>query len=352
MELDDLERMRQLDPQKMIDHINTLPDQLAEAWALGQTLPLPECSNIQHVVVAGMGGSAIGADLLAAYAQYYSAVPITVLRDYRLPAWKDTLVICSSHSGNTEETLEVFQAALVANQPVLAITTGGELAAQAAVTGKTVWTFTHDFQPRAAVGFSFGLLLAALTRLGLLTLESAGNEVETAVKAMKDQQSSLLPEVNVTVNPAKRQAGQLFTRWVTIFASGLLAPVARRWKTQINEVAKAQAAFEILPEADHNTLQGIYFPEDQFPRSLAFFISSRYNHPRHLLREEHTRMAMMLEGIPTDFYMAEGPSMLADIWTALHFGDYVAYYLAAAYGVDPTPVPALQALKGALKAAG
>ena len=349
MDLDRLETIQKFDTENMLQHIHDLPDQLAQAWKLGLGLPLPDFRPFQHVVIAGMGGSAIGGDLLAAYASQSCPVPITVLREYTLPAWKDILVICSSHSGNTEETLSVFDQALAANLPILAITTGGKLAEKAVEAGAGLWIFEDDFQPRAAVGFSFGLLLAALSRLGLFDQDSAGQDIETAVQAMKEQQADLLPEIPAALNPAKRMAGQFVGRWPVLFGSGFLQPVARRWKTQINEIAKAQASFEFLPEADHNTLQGLHFPEDPSGKTLTFFITSKHNHRRNKLREELTRQMFMLEGITTDFYRAPGRGTLDSMWTSLHFGDYLSFYLAIAYGVDPTPVPMLQNLKQQLK---
>ncbi len=345
MHLDDLDLIKELDSENMIQHIKDLPDQLAGAWKLGLSLPISEFKDIRHVVIAGMGGSAIGGDLVQAYANLYSKMPITVLRDYDLPDWEDLLVICSSHSGNTEETLSIFDQAVEAGHQILAITTGGKLAEKAVVAGVDLWTFNDDFQPRAAVGFSFGLLLAALTKLEMFPIEQAAADILSAVKAMKEQQDSFQPDVLAPNNPAKRLAGQFVNRWVTIFASGFLSPVARRWKTQINELAKAQASFEILPEADHNTLQGAMFPEVNANHSLAFFITSKLNHPRNKIREEYTRKAFMLEAISTDFYRTNGQNVLADMWTALHMGDYISYYLAIAYQVDPTPVPMLAQLK-------
>lgn len=345
MHLDDLELIQELDSENMIQYINNLPDQLADAWKLGLNLPLPEFDDFNHVVIAGMGGSAIGGDLVSAYARIFSHIPVTVLRDYHLPDWPDTLVICSSHSGNTEETLSIFDQAVEAGLPTLAICTGGKLAEKATQAGIPLWIFEDDFQPRAAVGFSFGLLLAALTRLGLFTAEKAASDILDAVLAMKTQMADLVPEVACPNNPAKRLAGQMVNRWVTIFAAGFLEPVARRWKTQINEIAKAQAAFEVLPEANHNTLQGTYYPEVNTTHSLTFFITSKLNHPRNQIREEYTRKTFMLEAFPTDFYRARGKSVLEDMWTALHMGDYIAYYLAVAYQVDPTPVPMLVDLK-------
>lgn len=352
MNLNDLERFKQIDTQGMIDHINKLPDQLAEAWELGQKADLPEWEGITQVLIAGMGGSAIGGDLLAAYIEPMSTTPVVVYRDYGLPNWaksENTLVICSSHSGNTEEILSVFDEAAAADCKLLAITTGGQLAEKAGKHGAAVCQYTYDFQPRAAVGYSFGLLLAVFSRLGLIP-DPAG-EVAGAVAAMKEQQKTLVPEVPDTGNLAKRMGGQLMGRWVTIWGAGLLAPVARRWKTQINEIAKAQANFELLPEADHNTLQAVVQPEGEFGATMNVFLRASRNHPRNKLREEFTRMSFMLAGQNTDFIKASGGARLADMWTVLHYGDYTAYYLAMAYGVDPTPVPMLAELKEKMKAA-
>lgn len=353
MNLNNLERMREIDTQGYIDHINGLPDQLATAWELGEKLDLPEFSeDIDQVLIAGMGGSAIGGDLVAAYAVPDCQVPIIVHREYTLPQWatsKNTLVICSSHSGNTEETLSVFDIAVDAGVQVLAVTTGGALAEKAQAQGFPVWQFDHDFQPRAAVGYSFGLLMAALSRLGL-GVEFPEN-IPGFIAGLKANQENFLPEVPVTQNPAKRLAGQLVGRWVTVWGAEILAPIARRWKGQINEVAKAQAAFEFLPEGDHNAFQGIVEPKKHFGMSMHIFLQTESNHPRNQLRAELTSKGFMMEGHNTDIVHARGEGRLAHMWNALLFGDYVAYYLAMAYEVDPSPVPKLVELKEQLKKA-
>ena len=351
MNLDDLSRFKELDPQDMLAHIDGLPDQLQTAWEMSQTLTLPAWQDIQTVVICGLGGSAIGADLVAAAVMDSCPVPIFVHRDYGLPAFAkgpETLVICSSHSGNTEETLDSFETALTNGCRLLAISTGGKLSEKAQAAGVPFWRFEHEGQPRAAVGFSFGLILGALSRLGLVP--DASTDIVGAVKAMKSQQTAIAAESPVSQNPAKRLAGQLVGRWVTVFGAGILAPVARRWKGQFNEVAKAVANFEFIPEANHNTLAGVLNPPEVVPpHVISLFLRSPSDHPRNRLRLKITRKTYMLEGLNADGYMATGYSPIAHIWTALHFGDYMAYYLAMAYGVDPTPVTALENLKATLK---
>lgn len=350
MNLDDLGRFKQLDTLDMLGEIDSLPDQLAKAYQLGMEHDLPDWKEFRQVVIAGMGGSAIGADLLASYCISLSPLPVFVHRDYGLPIFAhgaNTLVICSSHSGNTEETLDAFKAALQAECRIIAVCTGGELAKRARENNLPVWTFEHSGQPRAAVGFSFGLLLAMFERLGFIPAQKEA--VEEAVNWMKRTQQHLKADVSAAKNPAKRYAGQLMGRWVTIMGSGLMTTVARRWKGQINEIAKAGANFEFLPEADHNTLAGTMNPQETLnAHTMTLFLCAPSDHPRDRLRSDLTRKAFMLEGLNTDYIEARGDTPLAHIWTMILFGDYMAYYLAMGYGVDPTPIEALVEFKQAM----
>jgi glucose/mannose-6-phosphate isomerase len=351
MILDQWETFREIDPEGMIDEIDQLPGQLQSAWEVGKKLDLPSWDRPSQVLIAGMGGSAIGADLLGAYVTDQARLPVLTWRNYGLPAYigEDSLVIASSHSGNTEEVLSAFQRALDVGTRVMAITTGGELGALADEAGVPVWRFEHRGQPRAAVGFSFGLLLAVLKRLGVIEDPSA--EVVDAVRAMRDQQEKIGARVPIVQNSAKRVAGQLMGRWPTVLGADFLVPVARRWRTQISELAKAVAQFEELPEADHNLVAGVSFPEKLFGSSMVLFLRAEDNHPRNLLRLDVTRHVLMVQGMNTDVIRARGDSILAQQWTCLHFGDYVAYYLAMSYGADPTPVPAIEDLKEKLRQA-
>ncbi|MEW6086166.1 MAG: bifunctional phosphoglucose/phosphomannose isomerase [Chloroflexota bacterium] len=353
MNLDDLERFKHLDTLNMLGEIDNLPDQLAFAYQLGMKHELPDWKDFKQVVIAGMGGSAIGADLLASYCASLALVPVTVHRDYSLPLYargQETFVICSSHSGNTEETLDAFEAARKAECRVVVVCTGGELAKRAKENNIPLWTFDHAGQPRAAVGFSFGLLLAMFQRLGFIPDQS--KEMEDAVASMKRTQGHLKADVPAVKNPAKRYAGQLMGRWVTFVGSGLLTTVARRWKGQINEVAKAGANFEFLPEADHNTLAGTMNPQETLnAHTMTLFLRAPSDHPRNRLRSDLTRKAFMLEGMNTDYIDARGNTPLAHMWTLILFGDYMSYYLAMGYGVDPTPIKALVEFKEAMKEA-
>lgn len=349
MDLDDLERFKQVDQQNMQAAIDALPDQLEDAWALGARLPRLEADGLRQIVIAGMGGSAIGADLLAAYLAPQVRIPLIVWRGYDLPAYahgEHTLVIASSHSGNTEETLSAYAAGQASGARMMALTTGGQLAEKAAADGALLWQFTHRGQPRAAVGYSFGLLLAALSAAGICS--DQGEEVARAAQAMRQQQTRIAAHSPVGENPAKRLAGQMMDRWPLILAGGILSPVARRWRGQVAELAKALAQFEELPEANHNMLAGVLAPEALIGRAAVIFLRADLDHPRILARVDATNQVLMLEGFYTDTIRARGETLLAQQWTSLHFGDYSAYYLAMGYAVDPTPVSAIESLKQTL----
>jgi len=355
-DLDDRDRMRALDREDMLAHIDALPDQLEQAWRLAQTLPLPDTHYQPRLIaLSGMGGSAIGGDLIAALISRTSPVPFLVVRGYDLPACisgPDTLVIASSFSGHTEssfsghteETLSAADQALGRGVRLLALTTGGQLAEHARSHGYPLWLFDYKGQPRAALGWSFGLLVGLAHCLRLAPhLEADLTETVALLRAQKTIYSADSP---ATQNPAKRGAGQLIGRVPVIYGGGLFEPVARRWKCQLNENAKAWAQYEGMPEANHNTVAGISFPPERIGDMVAIFITSlQYDHPRVRLRHDWTLKLCLENGIMTDRFHPQGASALAQMGHAIQYGDYVSFYTAMAYGVDPTEIAPISDLK-------
>ena len=346
MNLENFSAFSKLDTLNLLAEIDDLPEQLQAGWELGQSLPLPDWKGLRQVVFAGMGDSAMGAELLAAYAAPLSPVPIVVLRDYDLPAWANgshTLVVALSRSEDTEETLSVFQQATQRRCRCLAVGAGGDLLKMANAADAPAWQYEPSNPAGTQVAFTFGLLAAAFYRMRWLP--DLGAEFRRAVATLYDQQNSLKADIPPMFNPAKRMAGQMMGRWVTIVGSGLLVPVARHWRNQINQMAKSQAQVDFLPEMDHSALAGVLQPEEMLGSTMFVFLRSALNHPHNRLRSDLTKTAFMLEGIGTDFVDAKGVGPLSQQWTSLHYGDYVAYYLAMAYGVDPAPSPAIEHMK-------
>ncbi len=347
MFLDDLDHLSRTDPQDMLVHIDRLPDQIEAAWEMGQACELrDEFAQAELIVICGMGGSAIGGSLVAALAAPECRAPILVNRDYDLPAYvqgKKCLVIGSSFSGNTEETLAGFTTAAERGTQLLAITRGGKLAELARAHNAPVWSFEYDAQPRAGVGYGFMLPLALLSRLGFVA--DKASDVAGALRVMREQQAGLLPDVPVVSNRAKQIAGQLMGRSVAVYGAGYFAPVARRWKGQMNENAKAWALYDELPEVDHNSVMGTTNPEELIGKHIVIFLHGSLDSPRNARRVQVTKDVYMLQGFTTDAIEARGDTPLAQMLSLLHFGDYTSLYLALAYGTDPTPVEQIDYLK-------
>jgi glucose/mannose-6-phosphate isomerase len=349
MFLDDMD-FRAIDTQNMLGHIDALPDHFEGAWTRAKSLALPdELRGVERVVIAGMGGSAISGDLLAALVADTCPVPIVVNRGYDLPAYvrgKESLFIAMSFSGTTEETLSATQQATERGTRLLAITTGGELAPMVERAGGTVWTFDFNSQPRAAVGWLYGMLLGAATRLGFAQVMD--EEVNDTLSRMRRDSEVWTANSPTGRNPAKRIAGQLMDCIPIIWGAGIMAPVARRWKTQLNENAKTSAYFEEMPELNHNAVVGILTPEEMMNRhklQIVQLVSRQYDHPRVALRHAATENLLREAGVITEVIKARGESKLTQQMNMVQYGDYISYFLAMAYGVDPTPIPPIVMLK-------
>jgi glucose/mannose-6-phosphate isomerase len=183
-------------------------------------------------------------------------------------------------------------------------------------------------------------------------LPEIGTELSGAVQAMRQQQASIRVEVAAIGNPARRMAGQMMGRWVTVVGSGVLAPAARHWQNQIARLAKTWVQVEFLPEMDHTLLGSVLQPDAMLASTMIVFLRGSCGLPRNQLRGNLTKQAFMLEGLGTDFVDAAGETPLAQQWTSLHFGNYTAYYLALAYGIDPAPSPTIELFKREMAAAG
>jgi glucose/mannose-6-phosphate isomerase len=346
MNLNSPDQFINIDPDNILQAIQGLPDQLSNAYQKGRQFPLPDNKDFSRIVIAGMGGSAIGADLLYSFIYSNLEIPLHIIRDYHLPHWaqgESCLVVCSSHSGNTEETNSILADAIKNDCITMIVSTGGKIVETASANGLPVWKYDHKGQPRAAVGWSFGLLLKLFERLSLIPDQSEA--LQTAVEAMSDSKKEIDADVQIALNPAKRMAGQLVNQYVAVFGAEHLSPVARRWKTQINELAKCWCQFELIPEADHNTLAGVIQPEKMLPKIFSLFLQSENYHPRNNKRIDLTFTEFMVAGICTDKISFSAENRLTEMWKAIIFGDYLAYYLAMLYEMDPTPVDAIESLK-------
>lgn len=347
--LDDPQTYERLDPTGMRRRIGDLPVQCEAAWRRGVTFRLPrDYRRPDHLVVLGMGGSAIGGDLLRALAALESPAPVVVVRGYHLPpiVTRRSLVVACSYSGATEETLSAFQEALTIPCRKLAITTGGPLAAAARANGVPLLQFEYPAEPRAALGWLFLLLAGVAHQVGVIS--DLTRDLDEALGLMEELLHVWRETVPTPQNTAKGLAQRLHGRLPVLFGAGFLSAVARRWKTQLNENAKVWAVAEELPEADHNAIVGFSLPRQVASQVTGLFLRSPALHPRVLLRYTATQDALRGAGAAAEEVHAHGRSPLAQMLTTILCGDYVSYYLAILNGVDPSPVPAIEALKARL----
>ena len=346
IDLDDPKVYRELDPADMRGRIRELPQQCLKAWqqALDFELP-PEYSTVDKVVVLGMGGSAIGGDLLSSLVAAESKVPISVNRDYDLPAYLDgnTFIITSSYSGMTEETLSSFTQALSIPAKKLVLTTGGKLKALAEENSVPVFTINYVAQPRAALAHSFFPLLGICQRLGLVS--SKTGEVKEMAQVLENLQTTIDDACPTTRNPAKQLAAKLHSYLVIIYGAGILSSVAQRWKTQINENSKAWAFYEVFPELNHNAVVGYEFPSELAPRAFVILLRSQHLHPRTLIRYDVITDILSQAEVNYEIVDGFGESALSQMMSLILFGDWVSYYLALLYGTDPSPVKVIDYLK-------
>jgi glucose/mannose-6-phosphate isomerase len=353
VDLDRPETYAAVDLAAMLAHLQGLPSQLEAAWELVTAFDAPRAlRGADTIVVAGMGGSAIGADLVRGLCADQLAVPLVVWRDYGLPAFVGprTLVIASSNSGSTEETLTAVEQALAVGARVIGVTTGGPLAARLAAAGQPVVRFAYDGQPRAAIGYSLLVVLGLLARLDYLPDQTAA--VRAGIATVREAAARFGPAVPRASNAAKSLAAALQDRVAVIYGAGFLAPVARRWKGQCNENAKHWSFFEELPELDHNAVVGYQFPAAAAETLRVVILCSALLPPRIRLSCAATEELLDREGIPHTTVHTWGEGALAHLLSAVVHGDWTSYYLALLHGADPTRIAAIDYLKARLAEAG
>lgn len=346
VDLDDNRFIVERDPDGMIETLVGLPDQCEAALALGQDAALPALpGELRQVVLAGMGGSAIGGDLARVVAAPQARVPLTVCRDYSLPAYVDeqTLVILTSYSGNTEETLSAYRMAGERGAARIALTTGGRLAELAGGDGAPVVRVPPGLPPRSAIGYLFLIDLILLERLGVIGHQEGYGEL---LAVLRSQREELGPASPRSRNRAKDLALRLHGRIPVIYgAANTTEVVATRWKGQFNENAKSLAYWNVYPELNHNELVGFEAPPELLRSLFLIHLRDPKDHPRVQARMEIVKG--LLEGRIGGMaeFSGQGESLLVRLLSLIYLGDFTSVYLALASGINPKPVQVIDYLK-------
>lgn len=346
--MDDIVSLKKrLDKSDMFGNIAAMPDHLLEGTRIGRNADLGnlETETFHSLVIAGMGGSAIGGEVVRSYLSDEIAIPFLIQRHYRLPAFvnRKSLVVCSSYSGNTEETLSAYRDAHSRGANLLVITSGGELG-ERALNDRVPLIFIPKGipAPRAAFGYSLAPLLTMIFRLGLCS--SPYDELEKAAAAMKNRLSEYVPGNDD--NPALVMARELHGKIPIIYAAqDRLDAVATRFKGQICENAECLAFANFFPEFNHNELVGwgeLYEMENKI---VALIINDANDHPRIKARTEIVSEYLKSKGRQVLTIPAGKEPGLTGIMLLIQFADFVSYYLALLNGLDPTPVAAIDYLK-------
>ncbi len=352
LDFDDPKTFSRLDPKGMTDLIVGLPEQIEEACDIGRKAEIPsEYSEVKSVVISGLGGSAIGGDLLRSLTVGESRVPVSVNRDYGIPAYAgpDTLFIASSFSGNTEETLSAFEYAVRARSRILCISSGGELTRRAVESGIPVVRIPGGPAPRAALGYSFVPLLIVMRRLGLVTGSPQGEDISETLSVMKGLREVLGPSAPESVNHAKQLARKVYGKLPIIYgAEGYRAVVAQRWKGQVNENSKAAAYWNVYPELDHNEIVGWKSNPDLLKSMFVINLRDKSESPKMQRRIEVTSEVIARYAAGVEDVWAIGKSDLAKLFSLVYIGDFMSLYLAFLNGEDPMPVESITYLKSRL----
>jgi glucose/mannose-6-phosphate isomerase len=338
-----------VDPSDQLGDVLALPEHLRDALWRVESAIMQDWDTTAGLVVAGMGGSAIGGALARAALGDHASRPIFVTRAYGLPTWTtpDTMVLCASYSGNTEETLACYESAGALGAKRTVVTTGGRLAEMARADGVPVIPLPGGFQPRAAVAY---MIVAALE---VAALCGAGPRLTSEIDVAASHTEQLVAEWGPDApedSLAKEIARGLLGTAPLIAGAGLTTPIAYRWKTQINENAKQLCFWNELPELDHNEIAGWEGARQSDPpaRFSAVFLDDSDAHPRVKERMDLTERLIAGNAVASYRLETRGQTAIERVISLVLLGDLVSIYLAALRGVDPGPVVLIEELKAAL----
>ncbi len=329
-------------PSNQLQDVLALPDHLRDALWRVESANIKPFDAAGGLVVCGMGGSAIGGDLAAVAFGNRLSRPLTTERGYELPACMlpDQAVLCSSYSGDTEETIACYEAAEALGARRIVATTGGELADAARRDRVPVIGLPSGLQPRSAVGYLFTTAAEVAALVG--AAPGIRTEIDSSAAHLGDAGG---PLIELAAKLAERLEGSI----PVIYGADLTVPVALRWKTQLNENAKLPAFSGELPEADHNEIVG-WQGAREAGRFSAVFIGDRDQHPRVRQRLELTADLVEPDAVAIAHVETEGESRTERLLWAVMLGDILSLQLAARRGVDPSLIEPIDRLKERLGA--
>ena len=333
----------------MYGSIWNFPDNLKDALTIGENISLKnKYYNIQNIVIAGMGGSAIGGDIVAILEEQNIKIPYLVCRDYNVPKWvnSNSLVICSSYSGNTEETISAFHKSKDRGASICGITTGGKLLKLLENHKKDYVKIPKGLQPRAAVAFSFIPIIKLIEKIGLVN-SNLKFWFEETVNTLNNNRVYYGSEGNK--NPVYLLANKLYKKRPIIYSdSSTMRVNAVRLKGQLNENGKMLAYFNELPELNHNEIVGWQNNQEIFEHLCVLWLEDESDTSRTKIRKKITESILNETNISQYSIKVEGDSFQERFLNMVHFGDWLSYWCAILHKTDPSPVKKIVRLKNEL----
>jgi glucose/mannose-6-phosphate isomerase len=347
--LDDIDEMRRLDPGGVLNLVAGFSGQLQEALRISDSVRLPEnLGGLENIVIVGLGSSGIGGDAIRELVSCEAEIPVTVVKDHRLPAFidKKALVFVVSHSGNTEETLSAYEIACQRGAGLICVTSGGRLLEAARSHSVPAVVVPGGLPPRCALAYLATPILVSLGTLGYI--EDRREVLREAAQLIEDLTRVVHVEAPASVNQAKRLALAIYGKVPLIYgSSGMTSVAALRWKTQINENSKAHAFWNVFPELTHNEVVGWSARPDISKGMHVVLLRDKQEDNKVKRRIEITK-ELMTEASGVSEVFSHGKTKEARLLSLIHIGDFLSLYLAFLYNQDPKPVKAIDYLKNRL----
>lgn len=342
------ELIKNLDLSNVYGSVLSFSDQVKDSWEQSENIVTPpNFSDVENIIVSGMGGSALGARVVAALYGDTIKIPLEIINDYRLPGYvgPKTLVIADSYSGSTEETLSSYEDAKKRGAKIFVIATGGKLEELARNDKVTSFIFKPLFnpsnQPRMGLGYAIGSIAEVLSRLEIIDLRKG--DVEKACAFIKNFSQTLT--YNQENSEAMKTAEIIHGKIPVLIGAGHLLGSIHTNKNQINENAKTFSVLFAVPELNHHLMEGLKFPESN-PDNLAFiFYESGLYLNRIQKRFKLTKELTEKNGIKTYAYKAQGENKLEQALEVVQFGAFVGFYLSLLNGINPAPIPTVDWFK-------
>jgi glucose/mannose-6-phosphate isomerase len=346
--LDKPERVKEVDRSDMLGDLVKTPDYCRDAIKRARQVIVPEKVNPKHIVVVGMGGSAIGGEILHDWLRDTLPTPIEVCRDYTLPAYvnKDALVFVNSYSGNTEETLTAFLAAIRRKCTVTAVTSGGQLESFCKKLRVPHTIIPSGLQPRVAIPYLFFPLPVLMEKMGIIS--GIDDELEEAIQILERVAKANAPDVPTKNNRAKQLATELMDTIPVVYGFRQYSSIAQRLKAQFNENSKVHSKSEVFPELNHNETVGYEAPESLTKKMSIILIRDPQEPSEIRDRIETTTNLVFSRANKVLEIMAEGKGKLAKMFSVMCVGDFASVYLAILQNKDPTPVNIIDMVKSEL----